>query len=316
MELELIAWLKKQLPADPRIPLSIGDDAALVNIDVQKSCVVTTDMLMDGVDFILAEHDPQRIGRKALAVNLSDLAAMGANPVAAFVSFALPQQNGGQLGRELLAGMLPLAAEFNCSLAGGDTNSWRESLVISVTAIGEVAVDRAWRRSTAKPGDFLIATGEFGGSILGKHFDFVPRVREALWLAEQARITAAIDVSDGLSLDLWRLTEASGCGAELLVDAVPLAAAAEALAAKDGITAREHALTDGEDFELLLAIAATDWPLLHQAWLASPFAATPLTKIGQFTPEPGLWTISKHGRQPLIPRGYLHRGDTARGDSA
>lgn len=279
-----------------------------VNIAAEKSCVVTTDMLMDGVDFLLTEHAPQRIGRKSLAVNLSDEQQWGHRQIVAFVSVWRLLSCKEKLGRELLAGMLPLAAEFNCPIAGGDTNSWRESLVLSVTAIGEVAGPQAWRRSGAKPGDLLIATGSFGGSILGKHFDFQPRVKEALWLAEQTQIHAAIDVSDGLSLDLWRLTEASDCGAELFVAAIPIAPAAETLAEQDGKSPLEHALTDGEDFELLLAIAAEDWPRLFNAWTAGPFAATPLTQIGRFTAEAGLWQVTANGREPLAPAGICTVG--------
>src|SRR5688572_28820097 len=137
MEREFIDWLRSRLLPHNRLRLGPGDDAALVQLAQSADCVVTTDMLMDGIDFRLAEHDPRKIGRKALAVNLSDLAAMAARPVAAVVSLALPKTGGRKLTEELYEGLLPLAEEFECALAGGDTNSWNGPLVISVTALGE-----------------------------------------------------------------------------------------------------------------------------------------------------------------------------------
>jgi thiamine-monophosphate kinase len=251
MERDFVRWLCERLPSHPRMLVGPGDDAAILRLADDANLVATTDTLMDGVDFEVARHEPERIGRKALAVNLSDLAAMAAAPVAALVSLALPRQGGETLAKRLYEGMLPRAAEFDCPIAGGDTNSWEGPLVISVTALGQVPHERRWRRSGATPGDAILVTGDFGGSILKKHFDFTPRVREALLLAESAAIHASIDVSDGLSLDLARLCEASGCGALLDLASIPIAAAARELASKcsDGSTVLEHALADGEDDE-------------------------------------------------------------------
>jgi thiamine-monophosphate kinase len=165
-------------------------------------------------------HEPAAIGRKSLAVNLSDLAAMGARPVACFVSVAVPRQGGGELARAVYEGIFELARQFDTALAGGDTNSWDGKLVINVTAVGHVAAGKSWRRSGARAGDQILVTADFGGSILGKHFDFTPRVAEASWLADHARIEAAIDVSDGLTLDLSRICQESGCGAVLDLAAV------------------------------------------------------------------------------------------------
>jgi thiamine-monophosphate kinase len=309
-----------------------GDDAAILRLTADTDLIATTDMLMDGIDFELARHEPERIGRKALAVNLSDLAAMAAAPVAALISLALPRHGGEALAKRLYEGILPLAAEFDCPIAGGDTNSWDGPLVISVTALGEVPPQRRWLRSGAKPGDAILVTDQFGGSILGKQFDFTPRIREALWLAENSTIHAAIDVSDGLSLDLSRIGEASGCGAVVNLESIPIAAAAERLiregnagseaatgkmpVAHEGKmpvahgqllqsrTALDHALSDGEDFELILAVPAD----VAAALLSKQPLATPLTKIGEFVAEPGLFARDKAGKkEPLVPRGYEHR---------
>jgi thiamine-monophosphate kinase len=307
MERDLVRWLCTRLPQHSRLLVGPGDDAAIIRTSENSELVATTDMLMDGVDFLLAQHAAERVGRKALAVNLSDLAAMAAKPVAALVSLALPRQGGEGLAKRLYEGMLPLCAALDCPIAGGDTNSWDGPLVISVTALGEVPHQRRWLRSGAKPGDAILVTGEFGGSILGRQFDFSPRVNEALWLAEHSNVHAAMDVSDGLSLDLSRICEASGCGGEIDLRQIPISAAADELARQDGTIALNHALGDGEDFELILAVAQTDADKL----LAQQPFGVPLTQIGRFIAEEGLFMLANDGRrQPLAPRGYEHRLDS------
>ena len=306
MEREFLRRLLPRLPGHPRLLLGPGDDAALLALAKENACVVTTDMLMDGVDFELARHNPQRIGRKSLAVNLSDLAAMAARPVGAVISLALPRSGGESLALQLYDGLIPLAEEYETAIAGGDTNSWDGPLVISITAIGEVVPGQEWRRSGARPGDEILVTGSFGGSILGKHFDFTPRVREALLLAERYEIQAAMDISDGLSLDLSRLCEASGCGAVLDLSQIPIAPAAHELSAQnpDGVAPLDHALSDGEDFELILAVA----PAVAEKILAIQPLGVSLTRIGRFVEVPGLWHQTGGGPlQPLAPRGYEHQ---------
>lgn len=308
MENDLLRWFREKLPAHRQVLLGAGDDAAVIELSGRARLVATTDMLMDGVDFRLGEHAAERIGRKALAVNLSDLAAMAAKPVAALVSLCLPRQGGEALAKAIYGGLLPLAAEFGCAIAGGDVNSWDGPLAINVTALGEVQPGREWQRSGAKPGDLILVTGSFGGSILGKHLDFVPRVREALWLAENCEIHAAIDVSDGLSLDLARLCEASGCGAALNGKKVPIAQAAVELAAAEPENGMplERALADGEDFELILAVPCE----VATKLLSDQPLATPLTQIGEFVVELGLHMLALDGTtRPLKPRGWEHRLD-------
>jgi thiamine-monophosphate kinase len=304
MERDFLRRLLPRLPAHPRLLLGPGDDAALLALAKDKACVVTTDMLMDGVDFQLANCDSRRVGRKALAVNLSDLAAMAARPVGAVVSLALPQGGGESLAFQLYEGLIPLAEEFDIAIAGGDTNSWLGPLVISITAIGEVTPGKEWRRSGARPGDEILVTGSFGGSILGRHFDFTPRVREALLLAERYDIHAAMDVSDGLSLDLSRMCEASGCGAVLDLNQVPISAAAFELESRDGQFAVDHALADGEDFELILAVPRET----SEKLLAEQPLGVSIARIGQFISEPGLWhETAGRCRQQLSPRGYEYQ---------
>ena len=308
MENDLLRWFRETLPGHKQLVVGPGDDAAVIQLAERMQLVATTDMLMDGVDFRIGEHEPAQIGHKALAVNLSDLAAMAASPVAALVSLCLPRKGGEQLARQLYAGLLPLAERFHCAIAGGDTNSWDGPLVISITALGEVQPGREWRRSGARSGDRILVTGDFGGSILGKHLAVTPRITEARWLADHAEIHAAIDVSDGLSLDLSRLAEASGCGAILDLAAIPIAAAAQHLARQrnDGITPLVHALSDGEDFELILAVPPSEAERLTRE---QPLGI-PLTDVGLFADRAGLWGQEIDGTcLPLTPRGWEHRLD-------
>jgi thiamine-monophosphate kinase len=303
MESDFIRWLRRRVPSHPRARVSIGDDAAVLAAPAGVNLLVTTDMLMDGVDFLLSRVDPRTVGRKALAVNLSDIAAMAGQPTAAFVSVALPYEGGGELAKVLYDGLLPLAEEFDVVVAGGDTNSWNGPLVISVTLLGEPTGPGPLTRQGALPGDCIVVTGEFGGSILGRHLDFVPRVREAQALHASYGLHAGIDVSDGLSLDLSRLAEESGCGALLDSDSIPISTAARSASESDGRPPLDHALADGEDFELILAVPADEARRL----LADQPLAVKLTIIGQFVAEPGLWTTgATGGRLPLRPAGYEH----------
>jgi thiamine-monophosphate kinase len=205
----------------------------------------------------------------------------------------------------LYEGLLPLAGQFDVAIAGGDTNSWDGRLVVSVTLVGELTPAGPLVRSGAKSGDAIVVTGQFGGSILGHHLDFEPRVRESIWLKGHYPLHAGIDTSDGLSLDLWRLAESSGCGAVINLDAVPIAPASHQLASQraDGSTPLDHALGDGEDFELILAMPQA---AARELVAAQPLGC-PCKCIGQFVSERGLWqTEPNQPRRPLVPRGFEH----------
>lgn len=313
MELDFIRWLREHVPHHPRARLGLSDDAAMVSLAGCTDVVVTTDMVTDGVDFQLATVDPRRVGRQALGVNLSDLAAMAAKPLAAVVSLGLPRAGSGsrdplQLAIALYEGLLPLAAEFDVSIAGGDTNTYDGPLVVNVTALGQPTDRGPLTRSGGRASDWLLVTGTLGGSILGHMLDFTPRVREALLLHERYELDAGIDISDGLALDLSRLAAASGCGAAVLTDQVPIAPAAFQLAEREGAADRsaaalQHALSDGQDFELLLAVA----PETAQAMLKDQPLDCPITHVGQLVAEPGLWQQDRGGRRtPLEPVGWTH----------
>ena len=160
MELEFIRWLREHVPRHPSAPLGLSDDAALISLAGRSDVVVTIDTTTDGVDFRLATDDPRRIGRQALAANLSDLAAMAARPVAAVISLVLPRDGAGkteplQLAIALYEGLLPLAAEFDVAIAGGDVNSFDGPLVISVTALGQTSGRGPLLRSGGQATKFL-----------------------------------------------------------------------------------------------------------------------------------------------------------------
>jgi thiamine-monophosphate kinase len=305
MEAEFLDWLRARLPTHPAVQLGVGDDAAILRWTGGAGCVVASDTLNEGVDFHLDQVDLRLVGHKALAVNLSDLAAMAAQPVAALVCLTLPRAGGLKIAQDLYTGILALAEQFGLAIAGGDTGSWDGPLVITVTVVGEVTEHGPLLRSGARPGDAVLVTGAFGGSILGKHLQFTPRVREALRLNREYRIHAATDVSDGLSLDLAHIVTESACGAVLDLPAIPIAADAHRLAASStsGSTALEHALADGEDFELILAVPQDQ----AQRLLQDQPLEIPVTRIGTFVPERGLWTADTAGvRHRLQPRGYEH----------
>jgi thiamine-monophosphate kinase len=313
MELEFIEWLRAHVPAHDRARLGLSDDAAIVSLANRGEVVVTTDLLTDGVDFQLGTHELHRIGRQALGANLSDLAAMAAKPIAAFVSVALPKVGAAgysplQLAVGTYEGLLPLAAEFDVAIAGGDTNTYDGPLVLSVTAIGEVTGGRPLTRSGGRAGDWLLVTGTLGGSVLGHMLDFIPRVGEAMLLHEKYQLNAGIDISDGLALDASRLAKPSGCGAVLYTDQIPISPDAVRLSQMEGaanVTAASmrHALSDGQDFELLVAVGPE---IAQQILRDRPFECA-ITHVGELTTELGLWQETANSqRRPLEALGWRH----------
>jgi thiamine-monophosphate kinase len=235
-----------------------------------------------------------------MAVNLSDVAAMAGVPVAAVISVGLPRRGGRVLAEELYLGLREIADAFDTAIVGGDTNSWDGPLVINVTLLGEATPRGAVRRKSARPGDWLLVTGPLGGSILGKHLDFTPRVREALALHATVPLHAMIDVSDGLAADVAHLCAESGCGAVLRADTIPITDAARSLTY--GRSPLEHALGDGEDFELVFAVAPADAQTLLRT---QPISGITLAAIGECVAE-GLWLEEAEQRRPLPPLGYMH----------
>jgi thiamine-monophosphate kinase len=299
-EFDYIDWVRRQTQAHPRVLIGPGDDAAALHFRADAPCLVTTDMLLDGSCFRLEEAGPRLVGRKAMAVNLSDIAAMAGRPRFALVSVGLPRTGGRVVAEELYHGLRQMADEFDTVLVGGDTNSWDGPLAISITLLGEATERGAVRRNGAKPGDWLLVTGALGGSIHGKHLNFTPRVREALHLHELAPLHAMIDISDGLAADVFHICSESRCGAVLRAETIPIAS--EARLGQDGRTPLEHALSDGEDFELVFAVEPE-----HACRLlaAQPVPGITLFHIGECVPS-GLWLEQAGERTALEPKGYVH----------
>ncbi|HQR42558.1 MAG TPA: thiamine-phosphate kinase [Gemmatales bacterium] len=302
-ERDYIRWIRTQIASDRRVTIPPGDDCAGIAWSPGKELLVTTDMLLEGSCF-LREAGPVRIGRKAMSVNLSDMAAMAGKPVAAVVSVGLPRDLPESWAQELFASLHAQAAAFETAIVGGDTNSWNGPLTINVTLFGEPTGGGPVRRGGAKPGDALLVTGTLGGSILGHHLDFTPRVKEAQQLHALAELHAMIDLSDGLSTDLHHLCEESGCGAEVWAEAVPVSLAAQQM--QPPRSPLEHALCDGEDFELLFAVSAEDAARLLKSQPLATLGVN-LTQIGCFLKEQGVYLKAGSTRQRLLSQGYEHQ---------
>jgi thiamine-monophosphate kinase len=312
-ELAFIEWLRQRTPPAGRVLLGPGDDTAAVAWPAGP-CLVTTDMLLEGSCFVLEDSpiqvpgipaaSPRRVGRKAMAVNLSDIAAMAGVPVAAVVSVGLPKRGGRALAEELYLGLRELADQFDTAIVGGDTNTWDGPLVVSVTVLGEPGPAGVVRRSGARPGDWLLVTGPLGGSIRGKHLDFTPRVREALALTSLVELHAMIDLSDGLAADVAKLCGESGCGAVLWAEQIPLSDDARALS--DMRSAVEHALGDGEDFELAFAVSADDGRRLVEEQLVPGIT---VAAVGECVADRGLWLQEGGQRRELAALGWEHEMD-------
>lgn len=301
MEQSFLAWLRGRQRSLPQVAVGIGDDAAVIDWN-GKQVVSCVDTITDAVDFLSDEHSLADIGHKALAVNLSDLAAMAADPVSALVALSLPSENATQTASGVFEGILKTAAEYSLAISGGDITCYEGPLSISITLIGSVDVGKAWLRSGALPGDAVCVSGTLGGSILQHHLRFKPRVEMARQMREKFDIHAAIDISDGLLLDLDRLCAASGCGVELDLPSIPISDDAQHLAGRDGGAALDHALGDGEDYELAFTLPE---PQVEDL-IASEPAGVKITKIGTITSRTGLWSKLPNRLERLLPRGFVH----------
>jgi thiamine-monophosphate kinase len=306
-EFELIRLLTRSLPANDTVVTGPGDDCAVLDLGIPGRLVLfKTDAVVEGVHFT-REAAPARIGHKALARALSDIAAMAGEPTAAVITLGLPRAFDPAWVTALYEGINALAARHGVAVVGGETTTSPDRVFLSVAVLGTVPRERCIGRTGAQAGDALFVTGELGGSIEGRHLDFEPRLAEARWLAGQVPIHAMIDLSDGLAGDLRHLLEPGGLGAELLAEAIPVSRAAR-LRAKAGDAAKPAvlaALTDGEDFELLLAVASRDAVPLLDAWKRQ-FPEVRLSCIGRITAQPGLRLRDRDRVLPFTGHGYVH----------
>lgn len=313
----LVEWIAARIADTKRtdVLIDIGDDMAHLSA-TPDGWLASSDMLMDGVDFDAAVHTPEQIGRKAIAVNLSDCAAMAVEPRFVLVSVALNEAWSMDQARRLFEGIKAIADEFGCRIVGGDTNSWSYPLVIDVTILARPYPGiPPIRRSGARVGDEVYVTGPLGGSLAGHHLTFVPRVAAAKALAGLlgADLHAMMDLSDGLSTDGHRLARASSCGILLdraSVEKLATQAARDVAAAGRG-RVLDHVLNDGEDFELLLIaapgridrLAATPGDRLRHAGLDVGYPR----KIGEIVSGHGVFLQNESGnREPVPPGGWQH----------
>jgi thiamine-monophosphate kinase len=292
-EFDLIQWIRQQQQPGKStlIQTGVGDDLAALKWPADDLLLVGVDQVLESVHFDSARHTPEQIGRKAMNRNLSDCAAMGCLPAAALAAVALPAGYPIEKARQLYLGMRQAADAFDCVIVGGDTASWDGRLAISVTILGRAAGMRPVTRAGARVGHGIYVTGPLGGSILGRHLTFTPRIALGRELAPLA--SAMIDLSDGLSRDLRHICQESRMGAVIDAALVPIHADAIELSRQDARSPLEHALHDGEDYELLFT--AADEPKRG-------------TRIGQIVADAGLWIVESDGaRRPLEAKGWEHR---------
>jgi len=309
-EFELIAKLTHQLPTNDSVKVGAGDDCAVLDFGLaDQSILFKTDAVVEGIHFT-TETEPERIGHKALARCLSDIAAMGGTPTHALVTIALPKDYDSERISLIYRGLSALALRHHVAIVGGETTTNPERLLISVALLGTVKKDRVALRSGAQVGDGIFVTGKLGGSLTGKHLDFEPRLVEGRWLVENFSIHSMMDVSDGLAGDLRHIMKQSGVGALLHAEMIPISR--EAI-----MHAREHstkpallaALTDGEDFELLFTVPAKQAVALKDGW-KEQFPNLPLSCIGKIIKEPGLHLRDERGVRELHDHGFVHHAQS------
>jgi thiamine-monophosphate kinase len=292
-EFDFLEWIRSQQTPSPLISVGVGDDLAVLSWPKDDLLIVGVDQVLDGVHFDSKVHPPRAIGRKVMNRNLSDCAAMACLPAAAVATVALPRGVGEDYAKQLFLGMKEAGAVFDCAIVGGDTGSWDGKLAMTVTILGRSAGIQPVLRSGAKAGDGIYVSGPLGGSILGRHMTFSPRVDLGRELAKRGDAAAMIDLSDGLSRDLRHICRLSGnLGAVIYAGRVPIHDDAQAAFRTDRVPPLDHALNDGEDYELLFTCRNV---------------ATMGIYIGDISSAPGIWLEhADDTRESLEPKAWEH----------
>ena len=327
-ESEIIRFIRSRARPTAGVVLGIGDDAAVLKVAEGKEVLACCDLLVEGVHFRREWCEPQLIGRKALAVNLSDIAAMGGVPKYAMASVALPGGSPREYIQSLFDGMLQLAETSGVALVGGDTSRSPGPIFIDVSVIGECATGHAITRSGARNGDLIFVTGMLGGSALGlrlleqglrpgdsrlseaakeaitRQLSPEPRLKLGGLLSAERMATAMIDISDGLSTDLGHIAEESRCGALIHAGSIPIADCVTTTARQEGgIEPLDLALHGGEEYELLFTSGRDNEQRILRL---SGETGAKITVIGEITTGSGL-SIERGGEiQPLVAEGYQH----------
>jgi thiamine-monophosphate kinase len=319
-ERQLIARLRRAAQASPggfghrSLIAGMGDDCSILRIPDGREALVTTDFSLEGVHFRREWHPAKSVGHRCLARGLSDIAAMGGEPLAAFLSLAVPAKLPQKWVDDFTAGFLTLAKQFGVVLAGGDTASSPAGVLADVMVVGSVPKGKAILRSGARPGDIIYVTGSLGGAaaaldllyaraklkpgVFSSYFFPEPRIKAARVLREKKIATSMIDISDGLSTDLSHICEESGVGAEIQESAIPRATSGSPTRIVDS----KSALHGGDDYELLfIARPRTRVP--------GKIAGVVVTQIGQITRKKGMRLVSGNGSvAELKARGWEHFG--------
>lgn len=292
-ELEFIQYITRRFKSEKPVVKGIGDDCAVLEYTRAKYMLLACDMIIEGTHFS-EEAAPFQIGWKAVAVNVSDIAAMGGIPRYALVSEGIPRRRGAKFLKEITRGIERISRKFNIQIIGGDTNSSAKT-VLNVTMIGEVEKKYLITRDGAKTGDLLFVTGCLGEGRT-KHLNFLPRLEEARILAKNFRINSMIDLSDGLSMDLNRLAGMSKVGARVYKSLIPLSEKSEPL---------EKAIFAGEDFELLFTASIRESKKIIKRM--GEKGDLPITLIGEIVDKRlGVQLVGEEGRiRPLKPRGFI-----------
>jgi len=308
-ERKLIQQIRRSAGGGKSVVTGIGDDCAVLHVPPGHELLVTTDFTLEKVHFRRDWHRPEWVGRRCLTRGLSDIAAMGGEPQAAFLSLAIPSDVPQRWLDRFLRGLLDLAQEFKLPLAGGDTAQSARGIQADIVVVGSVPKGRAVLRSGAKPGDQIYVSGELGGAAaalsrlaeskpagakLLRHFRPQARVAVGQWLRRHRVASAMIDLSDGLSTDLEHICQESRVGAEIDAEAIPLAQ----VGPREKRVALALALHGGDDYELLFTSAAAVPPVI---------AGVRVTRIGRIKRSAGMRLTAADGKsQPLKAGGWEH----------
>ncbi|MFH1898788.1 MAG: thiamine-phosphate kinase [Candidatus Desantisbacteria bacterium] len=317
-EIGLIRQLTANINYPTEVLVGVGDDAAVIKPSSDKLLLITTDMLVENVHFTLSTITPYQLGWKSMAVNMSDIVAMGGVARWAVVAIGMPAHTPVSFAESLYNGMRDICQRYNTQIVGGDTVSC-DRVVINITLTGEVSPKNVVKRTNAQVGDLIVVTNTIGDSgaglaaikhglnsqdaqmVIKKHLEPIPRLIESRQIVQMLSPTAMIDISDGLSIDLCRLAEASKVGVRIYEDKIPISEAVSEVAKELDRDRLEFALSGGEDYELLFTISP-------QKALAFDGVDGTLSVIGEIvTPEMGRIMVTAEGvEKALIPQGYEH----------
>jgi thiamine-monophosphate kinase len=308
----------------PSNVMGIGDDCAVLPFSATESQLVTTDLLVENIHFLKDKISPVDLGYKSLAVNLSDIAGMGGAPSGSFVSLALPKDIEVSWMDAFFEGYRQLSLESETPLLGGDTSKSPGPIIINVAVLGKMETRNIKYRSGAKSGDFVCVTGELGDSGGGLHVilndpseneDTVylrtrhnhpePHLEEGRWLALQSGVTAMMDVSDGVDSDLRHIIEQSGIGGRVNLEKLPVSVHLNRYAEAQGFSARETAVTGGEDYCLLLTVSHKDFPEVSERFKKK--FGKELFHIGEMESSAGdLTYLASNRPTSLGEKGFSH----------